>query len=122
MISCTRCEDTLTIQYQGIPILEHSPKNSCLSVRKAKEQVDMYRGNFFIEDSVLEEQDFPECTVHQAYQDGRGVVNLTFKGNAGTVACDLSEVEGRLQIHVSTLPKPYNRLIIRLVAREDEHV
>ena len=82
----------------------------------------MYRGNFFIEDSVLEEQDFPECTVHQAYQDGRGVVNLTFKGNAGTVACDLSEVEGRLQIHVSTLPKPYNRLIIRLVAREDEHV
>lgn len=122
MISCTRNDEKLTIQYQGIAILEHSPKQSCLSLRRAEEHVDMYRGNYFIEDTVLEEQDLPQCSVTQAFQEGRGVVSLSFSGKAGTVTCDLREVEGRLQMHFSPLPKPYNRLLLRLVACTDEHV
>ena len=113
MISCTRNDEKLTIQYQGIAILEHSPKQSCLSLRRAEEHVDMYRGNYFIEDTVLEEQDLPQCSVTQAFQEGRGVVSLSFSGKAGTVTCDLREVEGRLQMHYSPLPKPYNRQLLR---------
>ncbi|NLE16428.1 MAG: alpha-glucosidase [Spirochaetales bacterium] len=116
MISFSKQNGKLSVFYNQLKILEHSESSPMLVLKRGKESVDMYRGNFFISDAIEETLPLGTYLLSESYSEGRGVSNLTFSAGAKTFSLELSERDGRLHLGFSPLPEPYNRLFIRFHA------
>lgn len=122
MISFSKQNGKLSVFYNQLKILEHSEICPLVTLKEGKESVDMYRGNYFIEDETLSSLSLGSYLLSESYSEGRGVSTLTFSAQGLAFSIELSEREGRLHLCFSSLPKPYNRLVLRLFATEDEYV
>jgi alpha-glucosidase len=53
MISFSKQNGRLSVFYNQLKILEHSDSCPLITLKQGKETVDMYRGNYFIEDETI---------------------------------------------------------------------
>ena len=122
MISFSKQNGEFALFFNKVKILQHSKENPCVVLGKASASIDMYRGNYFIDDTMMEELALTQYTLQEAYQGGMVVTNLTFSSGEYSFRCEVSEQHGRLVVRFSELPYPYNRLMLRFYAQEDEQV
>ena len=78
MIQFTKQNGSLSVHYNHLKVIDHSPDRPAVAVRHSKEEIDMYRGNYFIEDEVVEEVPLRQYTLSESYVEGKAVSTLTF--------------------------------------------
>ncbi|MCK9348579.1 MAG: alpha-glucosidase [Sphaerochaeta sp.] len=122
MFSHTNQDGILSVFFNQMKILEHTAEHPVLMLQRNNATIDMYRGNYFIDENVEETLVLDTCTISEAYIEGRGVCILHFSGGLYHLTCELSEQDGRLIMRFSPLPEPYNRLILHIFAEEREHI
>ncbi|HKL60390.1 MAG TPA: alpha-glucosidase [Sphaerochaeta sp.] len=122
MISCTMQKDTLLVLYNKLTLIEHTPSSPCIQLYKGSETIDMYRGNYFIEDDLQEKVGLEKYELSQSLKEGRVLYTIRFSHQKIQMTCSLSEHDGRLAITFSEMPKGYNRLELFFFAQESEHV
>lgn len=122
MISCTMQKDSLHVLYNSMIIIDHSPDAPCMRLHQGSETIDMYRGNYFIEDSLQNSIGLEQYELSQIVKEGRVFYTIKFFNKDVEMVCSLSERDGRLEIAFSALPEGYNRLELFFLAQEDEHI
>ncbi|MBM6594370.1 alpha-glucosidase [Microvirga pudoricolor] len=99
------------------PILRHRHDAPCLFVGRGEERMDMYRGNFDIEDYVVERTPLRHTAV--SGQD------IAFSSSAGEPARLILTVTGQgadAVIAFSSQDSSINRVWLRVAAEADEHI
>lgn len=102
-----------SLSLHGRPVLRHDAENPCLFVGRGEERMDMYRGNFDIEDYVVERV----ALRHASVRDG----TIELAAREGDAPRLRLVVEGDT-LRVEALDRAVNRLWLRVEAEEDEHV
>ncbi|MQB22488.1 alpha-glucosidase [Agrobacterium tumefaciens] len=97
----------------GSTVLRHSTDASCIFVGKGEERMDMYRGNFDIEDYVVE-----RVALTHAELEGDRITLSTAKGQPPRLR--LSVVDNSVEIEA--LDPSINRFWLRVVAEKEEYV
>lgn len=108
-----KTRDGFTLAIGSHTILSHSPENPAFFAGFGKERMDMYRGNFDIEDYVIE-----RTALRHAEVSGDSVTLSSAPGQAARLHLAL---DGNA-IRVTALDETINRLWLRIIADEDEHV
>lgn len=108
-----KTKDGFTLAIDGRTILSHSPENPAVFAGFGKERMDMYRGNFDIEDYVIE-----RTALRHAEFSGDGVTLSSAPGQAPRLRLTL---DGNA-IRLTALDESVNRLWLRIVAEMDEHI
>ena len=122
MISCTMQKDRLLVLYNKLTIIDHTPSSPCIQLYKGYETIDMYRGNYFIEDDLQEKIGLERYELSQSLKEGRVSYTIRFYHQKIEMTCSLTEIDGRLELKISALPQGYNRLELFFFAQENEHV
>jgi alpha-glucosidase len=97
----------------GRPLLTHSAEAPCLFVGRGQERMDMYRGNFDIEDYVVE-----RTPLRHANVEGNTIALSASPGEPARIVLTL----GVRTIRFAAPDSSINRIWLRIAAREDEHV
>lgn len=122
MISCTMQKGHLLVLYNKLLLIDHSSSSPCIRLYKGKETIDMYRGNYFIEDELQDRIGLEQYELSQSLKEGRMLYTIRFYHKKIEMTCTLSEYHGRLTLTFSTLPKEYNRFELLIFAQKNEHV
>lgn len=101
------------LSIEGRAVLTHRPENPCLFVGKGQERMDMYRGNFDIEDYVVERSPLTHAEV-----SGN---DIAFSAAPGQPTRLVLTINGN-HLEFSAKDPTINRVWLRLVAEEPEHV
>ncbi len=115
-------QDRLLVLYNKLTLIDHSPSFPCIQLAKGTESIDMYRGNYFIEDDLQETVGLETYELSQSLKEGRVLYTIRFSHQKVEMTCSLSELEGRLVITFSAMPEGYNRLKLSCYAQEKEHI
>lgn len=102
-----------TLSLNGRVILEHSDASPAIFVGYGQERMDMYRGNFEIEDYVIERRPLSHAEI-----DGDRISLSDVAGQPPRLILTVDEDAIKLD---ATDPK-LNRLWVRIKAVDDEHV
>lgn len=102
-----------TLTLDGREILRHTEAAPALFVGRGEERMDMYRGNFDIEDYVVERIALPHADIN-----GNRIELAAARGLPPRFALTLA---GK-HLLTETLDSAINRVWLRLVAEEGEHV
>lgn len=102
-----------TLSLAGRTLLRHSPEAPCLYVGQGDARMDMYRGNFDIEDYVVE-----RSPLRHAMVEGNRIGFSTAEGQP--VRLVLTVGDGAIEF--SAPDQTINRIWLRVVADRDEHV
>jgi alpha-glucosidase len=114
-------DEKITLSYAGQVLLRHSPDMPCCFVGHGRERMDMYRGNFEIEDYVEERIALRTLTVYE--QDGQISFSLaTHPGAAAQLLISVQEQEHGVHLGLQATDDNVNRLWWRVPAQSDEHV
>jgi alpha-glucosidase len=112
----------LVVAYGKLVLIDHSKKTPFITLYKGVESIDMYRGNFFIEDDLQEWLPLEDYALSEVLEEGRIYYKITFSKGESKLTCILHEKEGRIEISFSKLPDSFNRIELCLVAKDDEHI
>lgn len=115
-------QDRLVVSYGKLVLINHSPQTPFVTLYKGAESIDMYRGNFFIEDSLNETLPLKEYSLSEVLEEGRVYYKIVFSNGENRLTCILIEKAGRIEISFSAIPESYNRIELCLVANDDEHI
>lgn len=102
-----------TLSLNGRVILEHSDASPSIFVGYGQERMDMYRGNFQIEDYVIERRPLSHAQI-----DGDRILLSDVSGQPPRLILTLAKDA----IEFDALDAKLNRLWIRIKADDDEHV
>jgi len=102
-----------TISLNGHAILRHSASTPAIYVGHGDERMDMYRGNFEIEDYVIE-----RSALRYAVVDGNTVTLCEREGQPARLVLRLTDNA----LELSAEDPSINRFWMRVVADHDEHV
>lgn len=97
----------------GRTLLKHTTDAPCLFVGRGEERMDMYRGNFDIEDYVVERTPLGHAEV-----DGNRIAFASAKGQPARL--ELTIADGAIAF--SAPDQTINRIWLRVEAGKDEHV
>ncbi|MGV1917789.1 alpha-glucosidase [Rhizobium sp. 22-785-1] len=97
----------------GTPVLRHTAESPSIFVGKGQERMDMYRGNFDIEDYVVE-----RIALRHAAVDGDNIVLSADEGQPPKLRLHIAQDTVRIE----TLDPSINRFWLRTVAEKDECV
>ncbi len=122
MISCTMQKDTLLVLYNKLILIEHSSSSPYIQLYKGRENIEMYRGNYFIEDELQEKVSLEKYELSQSLKEGSLIYTIRFYHQEVEMTCSLSELDGRLSLTFSEVPKGYNRFELFFFAQEGEHI
>ncbi len=95
------------------PVLRHTTESPSIFVGKGQERMDMYRGNFDIEDYVVE-----RVALRHAAVDGDNIVLSADEGRPPKLRLHIAQDTVRIE----TLDPSINRFWLRTVAEKDECV
>ncbi len=95
------------------PVLRHTTESPSIFVGKGQERMDMYRGNFDIEDYVVE-----RVALRHAAVDGDNIVLSADEGQPPKLRLHIAQDTVRIE----TLDPSINRFWLRTVAEKDECV
>ncbi|KAB8039263.1 alpha-glucosidase [Janthinobacterium aquaticum] len=113
--------DTFSLLCGATVLLRHSAQAPCCFVGHGQESMQMYRGNFDIEDYVDERSALRELVLEQDAQGAR----LSFARHAGEAPQLVFEVHARphgVHLQLAFAAPQWNRLWLRLPAEKHEHV
>ncbi|MGK5004327.1 alpha-glucosidase [Janthinobacterium sp. LB2P70] len=113
--------DSVALRCAGRLLLRHSVDAPCVFVGQGRESMEMYRGNFEIEDYVEERNALRALTVTQ--EDD--AATLSFARHAGEAPQLVLAVQSQphgVHLVVRYAAPGWNRLWLRLPAEQDEHV
>lgn len=110
-----------TLRVGGRVIIRHTPESPFLFMGRGTERMRMYRGNFEIEDYLVERTGFEHIVVTEE-RDGWRLDCSREEGRPVRLALRLTGDEKGLVLSVLQAQSTINRLWIRLVAEPDEHV
>ncbi len=102
-----------TLNLAGRTLLRHSPEAPCLYVGQGDARMDMYRGNFDIEDYVVE-----RSPLRHAVVEGNRIGFSTAEGQPVRLVLTVDDSA----IEFSAPDQTINRIWLRVVADPDEHV
>ncbi|WDZ81759.1 alpha-glucosidase (plasmid) [Ensifer adhaerens] len=102
-----------TLSVDGQVILRHSASSPCIYAGHGEERMEMYRGNFEIEDYVVERSPLAHAEI-----DGCHIMLSEAEGQKVRLA--LTVLDGSIEL--TAVDPSVNRLWIRVVADHDEHV
>ncbi len=105
--------DGFELAINGTTVLRHSTGSPCIFVGKGEERMDMYRGNFDIEDYVVE-----RVALRHAEVEGNSVTLSDAQGQKARLRLSITDNS----IKVDALGPSINRLWLRVVAEKDECV
>ncbi|WHA42642.1 alpha-glucosidase [Agrobacterium larrymoorei] len=105
--------DGFELAINGTTVLRHSAGSPCIFVGKGEERMDMYRGNFDIEDYVVE-----RVALRHADVEGHSVTLSAAQGQQPRLRLSITDNS----IKVDALDPSINRLWLRVVAEKDECV
>lgn len=115
-------KDRLLVLYNKLTIIDHTPSSPCIHLYKGYETIDMYRGNYFIEDDLQEKIGLERYELSQSLKEGRVSYTIRFYHQNIEMTCSLTEINDRLELKISPLPQGYNRFELFFFAQENEHV
>ncbi|QCI99660.1 alpha-glucosidase [Agrobacterium larrymoorei] len=105
--------DGFELAINGTTVLRHSAGSTCIFVGKGEERMDMYRGNFDIEDYVVE-----RLALRHAEVEGDSVTLSDAQGQQPRLRLSISDNS----VKVDALDPSVNRFWLRMVAEKDECV
>ncbi|WP_288430802.1 alpha-glucosidase [uncultured Agrobacterium sp.] len=105
--------DGFELAINGTAVLRHSAGSPCIFVGKGEERMDMYRGNFDIEDYVVE-----RVALRHADVEGNSVTLSDAQGQQPRLRLSITDSS----IKVDALDPSINRFWLRVVAEKDECV
>lgn len=109
-----------TLVFNQRLLLEHSIKQPCLWIGNGIADIDMFRGNFHIEDRLNEKIALTEC---QVVQKGTGYEVTLSRGAVAKAKLLITlDQSNRLAIKVANTDGQQNRMWLRLAATEKDHV
>src|ERR687889_2383265 len=101
----------------GRLILRHRSDAPCLFVGQGDARMDMYRGNFDIEDYVIERTPLAHAVV-----SGSDVAFSAARGQSARLTLQVSGEDRNGAVTFRTEDSALNRIWIRIHAEEGEHV
>ncbi len=105
--------DGFELTINGTPVFRHTTECPSIFVGKGQERMDMYRGNFDIEDYVVE-----RVALRHAAVDGDNIVLSADEGRPPKLRLHIAQDTVRIE----TLDPSINRFWLRTVAEKDECV
>lgn len=105
--------DGFELTINGTPVFRHTTECPSIFVGKGQERMDMYRGNFDIEDYVVE-----RVALRHAAVDGDNIVLSADEGQPPKLRLHIAQDTVRIE----TLDLSINRFWLRTVAEKDECV
>lgn len=105
--------DGFELTINGTPVFRHTTECPSIFVGKGQERMDMYRGNFDIEDYVVE-----RVALRLAAVDGDNIVLSADEGQPPKLRLHIAQDTVRIE----TLDPSINRFWLRTVAEKDECV
>jgi alpha-glucosidase len=113
--------DGFTLSLGGRVLIRHSVGEPWLHVGRGRGRMEMHRGNFAIEDRLLERSPLPHVAVDAA---GRRLELRRHEGDALQLAVLIEGEDGddRATLRFVEADPRLNRVWLRLVAEADEHV
>ncbi len=105
--------DGFELTINGTPVFRHTTECPSIFVGKGQERMDMYRGNFDIEDYVVE-----RIALRHAAVDGDNIVLSADEGQPPKLRLHIAQDTVRIE----TLDPSINRFWLRTVAEKDECV
>lgn len=131
MISAEINADGFAVFMDGKTVLSHRKDNPFMYAGRGNELVQMYRGNFQIEDRIVQraglaDWECPGIAVSGTVRIGATGLQVVFSANGRhRTDCVFTEVEGRLVLRLkseASATDACNRYWFRLPAQPDEHV
>ncbi len=105
--------DGFELAINGTTVLRHSAEAPCIFVGRGEERMDMYRGNFDIEDYVVE-----RVALCHAQVEGDRVTLSTSEGQPPRLRLKIADNSA----YIEALDRSINRFWLRLIAEKDECV
>lgn len=105
--------DGFELTINGTPVFRHTTECPSIFVGKGQERMDMYRGNFDIEDYVVE-----RVALRHAAVDGDNIVLSADEGRPPKLRLHIAQNT----VLIETLDPSINRFWLRTVAEKDECV
>ncbi|MDR0720918.1 MAG: hypothetical protein LBF78_14900, partial [Treponema sp.] len=116
MVTCIAAERGFSLYRNGILLIEQISHRAVLCLGWGNPAIDMYRGNFFIEDHLerIIHLDYIRITEKKFSETGKAW-ELRFQDSSGDIELKsrVFEADGRLTLTFSPFPKGFNRLILR---------
>jgi len=114
-------EDGFRILQEGRPLLEHSIRAPAFFVGLGHERMDMYRGNFDIEDYLERREPLGHSTLAREGEQLR-VELRRFAGDRAQLSLTLQPLEDGVELHIEQHNPALNRFWCRLNATAEEQV
>ena len=105
--------DGFSIMLNGRTVLRHGASSPAFFVGHGQERMDMYRGNFEVEDYIVE-----RSALRHAVIDGSRIGLSESEGRAPRLELTIAGTD----VHFRSLDDSINRFWIRIHAESDEHV
>lgn len=118
MLGFVRNDDSFTVSFNGLDVLSHSRDFPLLCCGKGREEISMYRGNFKINDSIMDTEDLTCFEVNQISSD---CIRISFSSPSYSASMVCEEMEGRLQIRLSGMSGA-NRFFLNLPSSRNERI
>ncbi len=116
MIAVKNINNKIRVCNEDVVFIED---NNFLSLQKANADIDMYLGNFFIEDKVEKSQDF--SITNTKIENNQVVLSFNSKDNEDA-KIQFEEKDGLIKIKFVAIPDNYNRITIKVKAEKNEAV
>lgn len=101
--------------------IKHTVEKPSIFVGVGEENIEMYRGNFNIQDYLVERMGL-KCAAITPTDSGYTIQFSTFKGEDPILLVGITEEEGRLKLEYTQLDESINRFWLRVAADKLEKV
>ena len=122
MLQCDIKKDGFTITFRNIILVSHNAENPFITLYRGTEAIDMYRGNFFISDTLADMCRLSEYEIDEKTTDLGTECFIRFYSGTVSLSIRLVQIDGRFVIYVDPFPKDYNRIRFSFFAESGEHV
>ena len=113
-------KDGFKVYFHNKLILTHHNKTPCIYVGKGDSHIDMYRGNFSIEENVVEKIDLSAFSISRV---NKNEFNVSFSNKGISIMKVAFRIEDdRLTVEFPEYQEGINRLWLKIVASNDEFV
>ncbi|MEK3881896.1 alpha-glucosidase [Paenibacillus sp. PL2-23] len=113
--------DGFTVEHNGLLLCRHSESEPMLFTGCGEEQMDMYRGNFNIQDYVIERSPLRYAQLKSDAGETQAFFS-SCRGGEPVMTLTFAEEQGRLKISFHTSSSFINRVWLRMAAESEEKV
>lgn len=118
-VSIQKNADGFSLSFQGRVILSHSSECPAISIGRGQSEIDMYRGNFSVKETLIDKIALTEAEVTETPSE----IKVMFSRGADFKSeLKVTEENGRLKLAVKNADQACNRLYVRLVANKEDHI